>query len=115
MNLVGTARCAVRAAFSGATVPPATARAGTSQRDVPTTVRFMEREHLQDSDVSWGHEPPLGSAGVPPAGSPGVPPGFRDFEFFPGGETPPEPAGETPALHGSWRRQGMNHQCNVTD
>src|SRR5882762_1624640 len=61
-------------------------------------VRFMEREHLQDSDVSWGHEPPLGSAGVPPASSPGVPPGFRDFEFFPGGETPPEPAGGTPAL-----------------
>src|SRR5882762_7456030 len=41
MNLVGTARCAVRAAFSGATVPPATARAGTSLRDVPTRVRFM--------------------------------------------------------------------------
>ena len=40
--MVGTARCAVRAAFSGAifalpsprSVPPATARAGTSQRDV---------------------------------------------------------------------------------
>src|SRR5882672_3069118 len=31
-------------------------------------------------------------AGVPPAGSPGVPPGVRDVEFFPGGETPPEPA-----------------------
>src|SRR2546425_11747113 len=43
MNLVGTARCAVRAAFSGATVPPATARAGTSQRDVPTRVRFKGR------------------------------------------------------------------------
>jgi hypothetical protein len=35
---VGTARCAVRAAFSGATVPPAAARAGTSQRDVPANL-----------------------------------------------------------------------------
>ena len=34
--MVGTARCAVRAAYSGATVLPATARAGTAQRDVPT-------------------------------------------------------------------------------
>src|SRR5205823_14528493 len=42
LNLVGTARCAVRAAFSGATMPPAASRAGTSQRDVPTQVRFME-------------------------------------------------------------------------
>ena len=42
LNLVGTARCAVRAAFSGATMPPAASRAGTSQRDVPTKVRFME-------------------------------------------------------------------------
>jgi len=41
-HLVGTARCAVRAAFSGATVPPA-ARAGTSQRDVPTKGRFVGR------------------------------------------------------------------------
>src|SRR5438876_1417871 len=41
LNLVGTARCAVRAAFSGATMPPAASRAGTSQRDVPTVVRFM--------------------------------------------------------------------------
>src|SRR5881392_3654495 len=57
MNAVGTARCAVRAAFSGATVPPAIARAGTSQRDVPTRVWFMEREHLQNLDVSWGYEP----------------------------------------------------------
>ncbi|MEO8427529.1 MAG: hypothetical protein ABI651_10500 [Verrucomicrobiota bacterium] len=39
---VGTARCAVRAASSGATVPPAATRAGTSQRDVPTKFRFME-------------------------------------------------------------------------
>jgi spermidine synthase len=37
---VGTARCAVRAAFSGATVPPAASRAGTSQRDVPTNSIF---------------------------------------------------------------------------
>jgi spermidine synthase len=35
---VGTARCAVRAAFSGATIPPAASRAGTSQRDVPTNL-----------------------------------------------------------------------------
>jgi prepilin-type N-terminal cleavage/methylation domain-containing protein/prepilin-type processing-associated H-X9-DG protein len=46
-GVVGMARCAVRAAFSGATVvpfatglsenlPPAASRAGTSQRDVPT-------------------------------------------------------------------------------
>ena len=41
LNLVGTARCAVRAAFSGATMPPAASRAGTSQRDVPTEVQFM--------------------------------------------------------------------------
>jgi len=47
MNLVGTARCAVRAAFSGATVPPAIARAGTSQRDVPTKVWFVGSEHFQ--------------------------------------------------------------------
>ena len=33
LNLVGTARCAVRAALSGATMPPAASRAGTSQRD----------------------------------------------------------------------------------
>jgi hypothetical protein len=48
-SVVGMARCAVRAAFSGATiepfaaglsgaVPPATARAGTTQCDVPTTL-----------------------------------------------------------------------------
>src|SRR5437660_4099760 len=42
LNLVGTARCAVRAAFSGATPPPADSRAGTSQRDVPAEVRFIE-------------------------------------------------------------------------
>ena len=43
LNLVGTARCAVRAALSGAMMPPAASRAGTSQRDVPTEVRFMGR------------------------------------------------------------------------
>src|SRR5207247_10982350 len=47
LNMVGTARCAVRAAFSGATMPPADSRAGTSQRDVPTEVRFMEREECR--------------------------------------------------------------------
>src|SRR5947207_3877531 len=57
LNLVGMARRAVRAASSGATMPPAASRAGTSQRDVPTQVRFMEREHLQKLDASWGHEP----------------------------------------------------------
>ncbi len=31
---VGTARCAVRAACSGATIPPTASRAETSQRDV---------------------------------------------------------------------------------
>src|SRR5439155_25452717 len=41
LNLVGTARCAVRAAFSHATMPPAASRAGTSQRDAPTEVRFI--------------------------------------------------------------------------
>jgi prepilin-type N-terminal cleavage/methylation domain-containing protein len=52
---VGMARCAVRAAFSGATVsptvtgwsrvvPPATTRAGTSQRDVPTTLYAASRQ-----------------------------------------------------------------------
>ena len=50
--VAGTARCAVRAAFSGAMVPPAATRAGTSQRDVPTSHRFMGREHLHFFDVS---------------------------------------------------------------
>ena len=50
LNLVGTARCAVRAAFSGATMLPADSRAGTSQRDVPTEVRFMgSRNEFRDS------------------------------------------------------------------
>src|SRR5438552_12652424 len=49
LNLVGAARCAVRAAFSGATMPPADSRARTSQRDVPTEVRFMEREEHSNS------------------------------------------------------------------
>src|SRR5438046_9731022 len=47
LNLVGTARCAVRAAFSGATMPPAASRAGASQRDVPTKVRFTGRDRLR--------------------------------------------------------------------
>ncbi|MEO8427342.1 MAG: tetratricopeptide repeat protein [Verrucomicrobiota bacterium] len=45
---VGTVRCAVRAAFSGATVPTAATRAGTSQRGVPTKFRFIELFNLQD-------------------------------------------------------------------
>src|SRR6266513_5062793 len=44
LSLVGTARCAVRAAFSGATMPPAASRAGTSQSDLPTEVRFRGKE-----------------------------------------------------------------------
>jgi hypothetical protein len=44
---VGTARCAVRAAFSGAWRPPAAARAGSSQRDDPTDGRFMGSFDLQ--------------------------------------------------------------------
>jgi len=55
LNRVGTARRAVRAAFSGAMVPPAASRAGTSQRDVPTRVRFMgwvsKAGLLEDSDA----------------------------------------------------------------
>ncbi len=54
LNVVGTARCAVRAAFSGATIPPATARAGTSQRDVPA--RFMESFDAPRR-MHWDHEP----------------------------------------------------------
>jgi TRAP-type C4-dicarboxylate transport system substrate-binding protein len=38
---VGMARCPARAAFSGAKVPPAAARTGTLQRDVPTYLRFL--------------------------------------------------------------------------
>src|SRR5437667_6972251 len=51
-NRVGTARCAVRAAFSGATIPPAVSRAGTSQRDVPTEVTFVAI-----LGAHWRHEP----------------------------------------------------------
>jgi hypothetical protein len=40
---VGMARCAVRAAFGGVWLPPAVARAGSSQRDDPTDGRFMGR------------------------------------------------------------------------
>ena len=74
LNLVGTARCAVRAAFSGAIVPPAASRAGTSQRDVPTNVRFMGRSRcFQDKIPSPQPCSPLGrgegvgsSVGTPP-------------------------------------------------
>src|SRR5437773_8800893 len=52
LNRVGTARCAVRAAFSGATIPPAVSRAGTSQRDVPTAVGFMGRVLLDCMDTA---------------------------------------------------------------
>src|SRR5262245_23706187 len=38
---IGTTRCAGRAAFSGATIAPADGRAGTSQRDVPTSARLL--------------------------------------------------------------------------
>ena len=63
---VGMARCAVRAAFSGAMVvtadlvgppvPPATTRAGTPRRGVPTNNWFMGRGNLQNLDASCGHE-----------------------------------------------------------
>src|SRR5438093_3254950 len=46
-NRVGTARCAVRAACSGATIPPAVSRAGTSQRDVPTWFRVRVLSALE--------------------------------------------------------------------
>jgi hypothetical protein len=55
-TLVGTARCAVRAAFSGATpialtpcrslVPTALTPAQTSQRDVPNTLNLPRRRFL---------------------------------------------------------------------
>src|SRR5207247_6891847 len=57
LNLVGTARCAVRAAFSGATMPPAASRAGTSQRDVPTKVSG-QRDGVRASVVSHRRAPP---------------------------------------------------------
>ena len=69
-SVVGMARCAVRAAFSGATiepfaaglseaVPPATARAGTSQRDVPTTLNTYNPNGVA---AQWRHRgaTPLG-------------------------------------------------------
>ena len=52
LNLVGTARCAVRAAFSGTTMPPADSRGAASQRDVPTEVRFMGRP-AGDYSLVW--------------------------------------------------------------
>ena len=59
LNLVGTARRAVRAAFSGAILPAAVTRAGSSRRDDPTHVRFMGRDGVRrpmctlDSAASW--------------------------------------------------------------
>jgi NAD+ synthetase len=54
LNLVGTARCAVRAESGGATVPPAS-QAGTSQRDVPANgFNFPAREELLFSALSLG-------------------------------------------------------------
>jgi hypothetical protein len=64
--MVRTARYAVRAAFSGAAydpthtswqlVPPALTRAGTSQRDVPTSQRTMhemaDRENILEEAVN---------------------------------------------------------------
>jgi dipeptidyl-peptidase-4 len=46
IDQVGTARCAVRAALSGATVPPAQTRAGTSQRDVPTKIANLRNQNF---------------------------------------------------------------------
>jgi len=45
-DLVGMARCAVRAASSGATVPPAVSRAGTSRRNVPTKTTVDWQTHF---------------------------------------------------------------------
>jgi hypothetical protein len=50
-KLVGTARCAVRAAFSGAVVPPTVSQAGTSQRDVPTNVRLNQQVLVQSRSI----------------------------------------------------------------
>jgi hypothetical protein len=44
LALVGTARCAVRDALSGASVPSGYSRTGTSQRDVPTILRIRRRK-----------------------------------------------------------------------
>ena len=51
------ARRTVRAASSGAILPPATARAETSQRDVPADFRFMEGFEIQRAEVHRGDEP----------------------------------------------------------
>ncbi len=40
--MVGTARCAVRAALGGATIPSGVSRARTSQRDVPAKNKLKE-------------------------------------------------------------------------
>src|SRR6185369_818322 len=66
---VGRARCAVRAACSGAMVPPADARARTSQRDVPTyenqdlinvphAERYLMNENQKHAGRPW-QIPPL--------------------------------------------------------
>jgi arylsulfatase A-like enzyme/cyclophilin family peptidyl-prolyl cis-trans isomerase len=63
LEKVGMARCAVRAAYQrrnaslvsrGRTtpVPPAGTRAGTSQRDVPTSLRFMGRENRRPRSIT---------------------------------------------------------------
>ncbi len=53
VNEVGTARRTVRAASNGATIPPADAQAGTSQRDVPTLTPFrLLNEYLYCGDYS---------------------------------------------------------------
>jgi NAD+ synthetase len=59
LKSVGTARCAVRAASSGAIIPPALP-AGTSQRDVPT---FPPREQRLFSALSLGIRDYIGKCG----------------------------------------------------
>ena len=71
MSLVGTARRAVRAAFSGAKVPPAAARAETSQRDVPTKTasalrsRWMPKASLVVGLLSFPNSFLLGATLTP--------------------------------------------------
>jgi len=47
LSRVGMARFAVRAGCSGATIPPAVSRAGTSQRDVPTMFKLKDGSHIR--------------------------------------------------------------------
>jgi hypothetical protein len=59
----GTARCAVRAASSGATVPPAAPRAETSQRDVPTHFRSIGRASVK-ADLQFSLATEVDDSGI---------------------------------------------------